>query len=203
MSLFAYLGPVFVLSAMLAASAAFEAHADRWPLLLQILVAVLSLICASHLVLSLVNWLATLLVHPSLLPRLDFSHGNSRGGPHPGRRTHDPGERRRRWRSSARRWRCASWPTATTGSTSACSPTSDDAKEEHEPDDAVVLELVTARIGELNARYPREEGDAFFLFHRPRRWNPRERCWMGHERKRGKLSDLNELLRHGTPGRSR
>ena len=27
------------------------------------------------------------------------------------------------------------------------------------------------------------------------RWNPRERVWMGHERKRGKLADLNLLLR--------
>ena len=43
--------------------------------------------------------------------------------------------------------------------------------------------------------------DIFFLFHRPRRWNPRKRAWMGHERKRGKLGDLNALLR-GT-GRTR
>ena len=28
-------------------------------------------------------------------------------------------------------------------------------------------------------------GDLFFLFHRPRLWNPRERRWMGYERKRG------------------
>ena len=31
--------------------------------------------------------------------------------------------------------------------------------------------------------------------HRPRRWNAREGVWMGHERKRGKLADLNALLR--------
>ena len=39
--------------------------------------------------------------------------------------------------------------------------------------------------------------DSFFLFHRPRRWNARERVWMGYERKRGKLADLNALLRGG------
>ena len=43
--------------------------------------------------------------------------------------------------------------------------------------------------------------DAFFLFHRPRRWNPRERIWMGYERKRGKLADLNALLRGGSRDR--
>ena len=32
-------------------------------------------------------------------------------------------------------------------------------------------------------------------FHRPRRWNAGERVWMGYERKRGKLADLNALLR--------
>ena len=39
--------------------------------------------------------------------------------------------------------------------------------------------------------------DIFFLFHRPRRWNPYDRIWMGYERKRGKLADLNALLREG------
>ena len=42
-----------------------------------------------------------------------------------------------------------------------------------------------------------DDADTFFLFHRPRRWNPRERVWMGYERKRGKLADLNALLRGG------
>ena len=37
----------------------------------------------------------------------------------------------------------------------------------------------------------------FYLFHRPRRWNAKARIWMGEERKRGKLGDLNALLRGG------
>ncbi len=52
-----------------------------------------------------------------------------------------------------------------------------------------------ARIEELNEKYRRAHGDTFFLFHRPRRWNEREKVWMGYERKRGKLADLNALLR--------
>src|SRR5262249_34763639 len=35
----------------------------------------------------------------------------------------------------------------------------------------------------------------FFLFHRRRLWNPSEGCWMGWERKRGKLMELNRFLR--------
>ena len=38
---------------------------------------------------------------------------------------------------------------------------------------------------------------SFHLLHRPRRWNPAQGVWMGWERKRGKLSDFNRLLRGG------
>ena len=47
----------------------------------------------------------------------------------------------------------------------------------------------------LNGQYG---DDTFYLFHRPRRWNAGERVWMGYERKRGKLADLNWLLRERT-----
>ena len=58
-----------------------------------------------------------------------------------------------------------------------------------------MLEFAKARIRELNQKYKREKNDIFFLFHRPRRWNEADRIWMGYERKRGKLSELNALLR--------
>jgi cyclic beta-1,2-glucan synthetase len=48
-------------------------------------------------------------------------------------------------------------------------------------------------IRALNDKYAGQAG--FFLFHRHRVYNPRERVWMGWERKRGKLLDLNRLLR--------
>ncbi|HTM48902.1 MAG TPA: glucoamylase family protein [Bryobacteraceae bacterium] len=44
----------------------------------------------------------------------------------------------------------------------------------------------------LNSRYPESP---FFLFHRQRRYNDSEGRWMGWERKRGKLLDLNQLMR--------
>ena len=39
-----------------------------------------------------------------------------------------------------------------------------------------------------------DDKDIFFLCHRPRQWNQSEETWMGRERKRGKLADLNNLL---------
>ena len=49
----------------------------------------------------------------------------------------------------------------------------------------------------LNKRYGPAPGGRprFFLFHRKRVWNEREQKWMGWERKRGKLRELNQLLR--------
>ncbi len=57
------------------------------------------------------------------------------------------------------------------------------------------VDLAIQLIDELNARYAHEPFGGFYLFHRHRIYNPREGAWMGWERKRGKLLDLNQLLR--------
>ncbi|MEE4279820.1 MAG: glucoamylase family protein [Halieaceae bacterium] len=62
------------------------------------------------------------------------------------------------------------------------------------PEDAHRLRLAVDGIEALNARHGRDEDGPFLLFHRPRRWNPAENCYMGWERKRGKLMEFNRLL---------
>ena len=49
-------------------------------------------------------------------------------------------------------------------------------------------------IEQLNQHYSHQGKGTFFLFHRDRTFNPIEKVWMGWERKRGKLLDLNNLL---------
>jgi hypothetical protein len=61
----------------------------------------------------------------------------------------------------------------------------------------VLVDLASDLIAKLNEKYAGEGMGAFYLFHRHRVYNPRERLWMGWERKRGKLMDLNNLLRGG------
>ena len=56
--------------------------------------------------------------------------------------------------------------------------------------------LAVQYVNNLNAKYPRNKGGAFFLLHRFRVFNSRQGVWMGWERKRGKLLDLNKLLLH-------
>ena len=58
------------------------------------------------------------------------------------------------------------------------------------------VDLALQLIEELNKRYADEPYGGFYLFHRHRVYNPREGAWMGFERKRGKLLDLNQLLRN-------
>ena len=70
-----------------------------------------------------------------------------------------------------------------------------DAATEMTGADASLIALAEAGIARLNAAYPSEAGNRFLLLHRRRRWNPSEGCWMGWERKRGKLGELNRLLR--------
>ena len=66
------------------------------------------------------------------------------------------------------------------------------------PEDEALLRDALERVGALNRRYAGDGPDLFFLFHRRRLWNPSQGCWMGWERKRGKLSEFNRLLRGDT-----
>ncbi len=72
-----------------------------------------------------------------------------------------------------------------------------DAPTEHVDGDEELLSAAAAAVDRLNARHGEAPGGGarFLLFHRRRRWNEAEGSWMGWERKRGKLHDLNALLR--------
>ena len=56
--------------------------------------------------------------------------------------------------------------------------------------------LAIKRIEDLNRKYSGERGGVFILLHRHRVFNARQGVWMGWERKRGKLLDLNKFLLH-------
>ena len=70
----------------------------------------------------------------------------------------------------------------------------DSVSKPHENDTNPLVELASRLIEELNAKYRNKKGGAFLLLHRHRIYNTRQGVWMGWERKRGKLLDLNQLL---------
>jgi cyclic beta-1,2-glucan synthetase len=71
-----------------------------------------------------------------------------------------------------------------------------DSDVEHDAEDEQLLQAALEGISRLNERYGAGENQSrFLLLHRRRVWNPSESRWMGWERKRGKLHELNRLLR--------
>lgn len=73
-----------------------------------------------------------------------------------------------------------------------------DYHEEIRPEDKEIETALTMRIKELNDLYPSEH-QRFSLFARRRKWNEAENCYMGWERKRGKLEEFNYLLQGADP----
>ena len=72
-----------------------------------------------------------------------------------------------------------------------------DAKARPLDENSNPLATLAARcVDDLNAKYSQEKGGSFFLLHRHRAFNSRQGVWMGWERKRGKLLDLNKFLLH-------
>ncbi len=197
-----YIGTIMLMTAIFTGSLLAKAHANGlsgWALGL---IGTLSLLCASQLAIALVNWLATLLATPHPLPRMDFSKGIP-----PELRTlvvvptmlistqniEDLIEALE-VRFLANRDDSLHFALLTDFR---------DAREKMLPEDEPLLRLARQRIEELNEKYKSLTNDAFFLFHRPRRLNLQDKIWMGYERKRGKLAELNSLLRRGAKGVSR
>ena len=160
--------------------------------------ALVSVIGLSALSVSLVNLAVTLVVPPRALPRLDFSHGIPEA-----HRTMavvptllgSPQEIDDLLEALEIRYLGNRDPNVFF----ALLTDFRDAPEQVLPGDAGLLERARAGIRTLNETYREDRECIFYLFHRPRVWNPCERIWMGHERKRGKLEQFNALLRGSGP----
>ena len=164
-----------------------------------LLLAIPLMMCAVQLGVSVANWFASILVKPVALPRMDFQEGI-------------PCEHRT----------LVAIPTMLTNVTTidhllealelrylanrdpslyfALITDFPDAVTETMPSDEVLVRHASDGIERLNCTYASDDENRFFLMHRPRKWNAQAKVWMGYERKRGKLADLNATLR-GAQGR--
>ncbi len=161
-----------------------------------LMLALPALVCASSLGMGIVNWLMTQLLRPQSLPRMDFEHGIPRGHRTlvavPTMLANAAGIEHLldglEVRYLANRDPSLHYALVTDLV---------DAVAEVMPGDAELVRLVRDGIEGLNEKYAAVRRDIFHLFHRARRWNAQEGVWMGYERKRGKLADLNATLRGG------
>ena len=191
--LFFYLGSITLLVVVFTAAVLVLAPHPDFPIWKSALVAILLLLATSQLAVELINWLATLLTSPHLLPRMDYSRGI------PGRvrtlvvvptillsaQNIEELVEALEVRFLANRDDNLYFGLLTDFR---------DAREETLPEDESLLQRTREKIEALNEKYRATGTQAFFLLHRPRRWNALDGLWMGYERKRGKLAELNALL---------
>lgn len=169
-----YGGTILLLTTLLACCFVFKGYSDglySWQLLM---LGLLSLACAGHLAVGLANWLATTLATPRPLPRMDFSKGIPRDSSTlvvvPTMLTSSQGiedlSKLLEVRFLGNRDDQLHFGLLTDFR---------DALSETMPEDDALLLLAEQRIRELNEKYRSSGGSSFFLFHRPRRWNPQDR----------------------------
>jgi cellobiose phosphorylase len=191
-----YLGSILLLTAVGTAGALREGRALGLPHLTLAVFAPLLLLCASQLAVSIVNWLSATITGPRLLPRLDYSAGiapESRAMVVVPTLASDAETVAHLLETIEIHY------LANRDSNLHFGLLTDlpDADAETLPGDAEVRAGLRAGVLELNRKYGSKTNDLFYLFHRPRRWNPSEGRWMGYERKRGKIAEFNALLRGG------
>ena len=159
---------------------------------------------------SLINWLITLVIRPHILPKMDFK------GEIP-----DPFQTlvvipalitsRKEVDSLAHQLELHYLRNPEPGLLFALLTDFTDADLESLPEDEGLVQYATSVVAALNRKYgdtntstngdgnprdvPYSNPALFFFLHRKRLWNPSERKWIGWERKRGKLHELNLLLR--------
>lgn len=194
MTLFFYLGGIslitFVMTSFLLSKLA-GAHFHDWQ---RFLIVIVIFLCLAQLAVAVVNWLSMLVSTPRALPQLDFTE-------------EIPEEFRTlvvvptmltrveniehlvealEVRFLANRISNLHFGLLTDFP---------DSNTEVNPGDDELLRATQERIEGLNEKYNADGKNRFFLFHRPRIWNEQEKVYMGYERKRGKLSALNAVLR--------
>jgi cyclic beta-1,2-glucan synthetase len=191
-----YLGSIGLLTGLLLAPLLLDAYASGTSPITLVLLGLLALIPACDLAVAVVNRTVTEVLGPRLLPRLEL-----RNGIPPSSRT------------------LVVVPTLLTSEAEIerhidrleihylANPDGDlrfalvsdwiDAPAETMPEDDRLLAAAIEGIARLNRRHgpTPDDGQRFLLLHRRRTWNAGEGMWMGWERKRGKLHELNRLLR--------
>lgn len=185
---------IILITALVSGLLFFKAYDPGLNKYLLVFIGILIILCSSQLAIQFTNWLATLIVKPQPLPRLDFCKGIP-----PDFKTmvvvpcmlvnHLQIEKlleELEVRFLANR---------ETNLYFALLSDFTDADQQHMPADEINLQHAIKGIEALNKKYAEGEHSVFYLFHRQRVWNKKEKCWMGWERKRGKLAALNNLLR--------
>jgi cyclic beta-1,2-glucan synthetase len=194
-----YLGSIAILTAVVLAFPLIRAHELGVSTKVLVLLGILAAIPASDLAISLINRVVTDLFDPRYLPRLELKEGVPEHlrtmvvVPTLLSSIEDAKEQVARLEihylgnseGDLRFALLTDWVDAAAATL---------------PGDEELVAAAAEGIADLNARHGPAPGggDRFLLFHRKRVWNESQQKWMGWERKRGKLEELNQFLRGST-----
>lgn len=188
-----YLWPVLLITALLAFAVITHVRHLQHHKYIAAVIGVVTVITASQLAVAIMNFFYSIIVKPTLLPKMDYSNGI-------------PEDKKTvvaipslllgldeietlveaiEIRFLANKVKNVFYVLLTDYR---------DAKREILEDDDDLLNAAKGKIEALNLKYAGNGNDIFFLFNRPRIWNQTEKVWMGYERKRGKLAALNAFL---------
>jgi len=188
-----YLGAILLLTALFTAGVVACARAFGGSLLELLLAFVVGVLPVSAVAVHLVNWTVTHALTPRRLPAMDYEEGI-------------PDESRtivlmpcmltdaEEVASLLRRLERHHLGNPDPNLSFALLSDLADAPRQVMPGDDELIQRATEGVRHLNRRYGADAGPSFYLFHRERQWNPAEGYWMGWERKRGKLADIDRLL---------
>ena len=190
-----YVGATGVITALVLAGATWAADgmgAGVAGMAVLLITLLLGLLPASEVAVQVVNYLATVLLRPRVLPKLSFETGI-------------PEE----WRTlvavpvllhspegiQADLDRLETRFLSNPDPSLHYSLLADfvDSSNSESPEDEELLQAAIAGVARLNERYG---AGRFSTFYRTRIWSESEQRWMGWERKRGKLEELNRWLLH-------
>ena len=194
-----YLGTIAVLTAFILAFPLLHAHEKGIHYKGLLLLGLLAAIPASDLAIALINRVVTDLLGPQTLPRLDLRNGVPE---HLRTMVVVPTLLIKREEIQEQVERLEVHYLANPDGELRFAMLSDwvDAPTESLPHDDELLAGAAEGISRLNKHYgpAADGGPRFLLLHRKRMWSEKENRWMGWERKRGKLHELNRLLRGAT-----
>ena len=186
-----YLGVVAVMTLLIMTLLLYfmSSYGVGWPVL--IVTALLALIPASDLAITVLNWDLTHFFPPRLLPRMDTTEGIPDGAATfvvvPTIFLYES-----QVHELVERLEVHYLANQDDNVYFALLGDFPDAASEETPTDSNLLAIAQSGIDALNRKHGNER---FHLFHRNRQWNAGENKWMGWERKRGKLEEFNRLLR--------
>lgn len=187
-----YLGPIFIITAIvvlmgLLYGQQFIAGRKVVPLLT---IGLVVLLPTSDIAVSLTNWILTHVYPPSFLPRIEYREGLPKEVatmvviP-----TLLPNEKR--VKEMVHQMEVAYLANQEENLLFALVGDFKDADQKERPEDKKIINTGVTEIKSLNEKYGK---DIFYFFIRERRYNKKQEKWMGWERKRGALVELNQLI---------